>query len=361
MLRLRPAYIYLILFIVAACLLAVHAAPIFAIALGDLSRGERLDLSGHFQLMLAAERTREYREDLDGRIATLEEEIGQLSGRIEAAEDAYVQARSKTGVALRWIQRRGPISYLEVLLGASSLRDALRRMELARSAARGALIALDEIRADKMALDDLRDRLEDLEADALALKNEREQLAVVEADVAESSSRLEQNFGDRWESILVELDELVQLWIDDTEEYLTQLPIRFTSLARRDIEPENVTVEASLFSVRASVPEESLTAILRGEPGLESTRFQFSPDGAELIDDERRILIQGELQIDHLGIVSYSVSDAFFGDLPITDAAVLESIDGLELDLGPALGGMRPQRLEMGEGEIVLILSFFSR
>ena len=360
MLRFRLAHRYLVLLILFAFALGIWAPISRAVVPEDLTEGERRMVADHFSLMLAAERTREILEELDDQVTGLEEEIRQLEDRVRAAEETYLEVRSKTAIALRWIHRMGTTSYLEVLLGSASLREILRKAEVARAAARGALASLDEVRGEKRALDHLRGEIAELRVQLEDVRARRDEVAVAAEELGESRERMVESFGDEWPDLEAELTLLMTMWEEDAEPYLRALSERFARIAERGVVPENVTVETSLFSVRATVPEASLTALLAEEPGLEDTEFRFVPGEARLIDSRHRLSIRGDLEIDRFGVVTYRVSSVEFAGMPVEDRSILDAIARLELDLGPALGGMRPQGLTVGAGELELVLSFFS-
>ncbi len=358
MVRFRPLAKLVIMTLVALSFVGLGVDSHAMVALEELPAARRAELGEQFRLILAAQETQEALDTVEAEMAEVRAQKQQRLARIAGAEETYADARERTVTALRWIHRRGVTSYFEVVVGASSLREVLRRAEVARLAARGALRTLDEVRSEKMALDELRDEVAVLRDELAALETRRAELAEAPEAVASGAEALAEVHGADWPQIEEELYRLTGLWRDATEPYLQRLPERFSAIAEREVEPEGVSVSLSGFSVWVTVPAEGLTALLTGEPGLENTEFQFEPDAAVLLDRTHRIQVRGTLDIDRFGVVHYSVVEMEFAGMPIDDPALIEAVDGLELDLGPALGGMRPQRLVLEEGAIVLVLSF---
>ncbi|MFW5896933.1 MAG: coiled-coil domain-containing protein [Bacillota bacterium] len=359
MLRFHPVHRCLISAGIVLVFLALSGPASIAVELKDLARSDRERLGEHFSLMLAAERTREDREELDRNIEDVEAELAGLRERIESTQRRYTEIHSRTVEVLRWIHRKGSTSYWEVLLGASSLREVLLRAEVARTAARGAALTLEEIRREKGALDEMRFREGELESELGILRDRRDTLLVAVEELRLGEDALSRRFGSDWHGLKSELEELVPLWLDEADPYLGSLTQRFDRLARREVQPEGMSVEQSLFNFRVTVPEEGLSGLVQREPGLETTGFRFVPGEAQLIDEERRLVIRGGLDIDRQGVIRYEVSALEFAGLPMWDGSMIEMVDNIRLDLGSALRGLRPHDLIIEEGEMILILTFF--
>lgn len=359
MLQFRPIHRRLISAMIAILLFILSGSTLAAVDVDDLVLSDREQLSEHFALMLAAELTREDREELDRSIAALEGELVRLRERIESTEKRYSEAHSRTVTVLRWIYRKGSISYWEVLLGASSLREVLRRTDVARRAARGAALTLEEIREEKDMLDEMRVEMDELESELEELAEERDALLVAVEELRRDEDVLSRRFRDDWDELKSELEELVLLWLEEAEPYLRNLSGRFDRLTRREVQPAGVSVEQSLFNLRVTVPEDGLSGLIQREPGLETSRFRFLRGEAQLIDEQRRLVIRGELGIDGQGIIRYDVSALEFAGLPMWDESIIETVDNLRLDLGSALSGLRPHDLTVEEGKMILILTFF--
>ncbi|MFO7942628.1 MAG: hypothetical protein R6U92_08320, partial [Bacillota bacterium] len=83
MLQFRPIHRRLISAMIAILLFILSGSTLAAVDVDDLVLSDREQLSEHFALMLAAELTREDREELDRNIAALEGELVRLRERIE--------------------------------------------------------------------------------------------------------------------------------------------------------------------------------------------------------------------------------------------------------------------------------------
>ncbi|MFO8059228.1 MAG: hypothetical protein R6U70_01025 [Bacillota bacterium] len=328
-----------------------------ASGLDELEDPELQMLSGLFHLLLTVEGARERMDEIDGQIAGIEDEIASLQSIIREGEDKYLKARDRTITSLRWIHRLGPASYLEILLGATSLRDFLRKTEIVGAAARGAVTALADIQREKRSLDELEGEIGALTLQLEDLREEREPLATAEANLQQERDRLAGVFGEQWEPLYAELSSLTIPWEEDVLPYLSGLPSRLARLAERGVAPGDITIIPGVFSFRALIPSSSLNAMMRGEPGLKGAVFDFSPDEVNLIIDGIETVITGTLSLDDRGLVLYEVSGLSFAGLPIRDSGALDLLDEMHLDLGSALQGMRPRSLSVGDGVLELVVT----
>ena len=335
-------------------------SPARASGLEDLAPAEREALSELFHAMLIVEGSRERMEELDEQIADLEAEIVRLQDTILESEDRYLEARSRTVTSLRWINRLGPASYLEILFGATSLRDFLRKTEIMAGAARGAVTALADIQREKQSLDVLHMQIETLTAEVEVLAAEREPLAMAEADLQQHKMQMAEVFGPQWDSLHAELSSLKNLWEGDILPYLETLPRTLSRLADGGVPPEDITIIPSLFSFKAIIPASSLNVMMDAEPRLRGAAFRFAPGEAYLIIDELQVVIRGSLSIDDSGLVVYHVSALEIAGLPIRDRFALGLLEELSLNLGPSLQGMSPRSLNVGEGVLELVVTLFS-
>lgn len=345
--------------ILAIVMIVALAFSSSAYPLEQLSQNERDRLSDYFDWLLAVDMTREEREALDQRITDVEEEIVALEETLETAEDRYLDAKGRTVTALRWIHRRGPTSYFEILIGATSIREFLRESALLRSVSRGALLALSDIRAEKEALAFLEDELVEKQALRGRLRQEREQLAEVEFELERRELELSEYFGAGWPDIRRELEQLIGLWQEEARPYLESLPDHFDQLVQKGLDPDDLTIVASLFTVRLIVPEEAVNRLLDEEDALRGAGFRFAPDEARLEVPDLRLRIIGNFTLDRQGVASYTVDAFEFAGLTRDEPAIVEQLDALKLDFSQEMQGMRVQDLTMGDGMLELTISFF--
>ncbi|MEW6082840.1 MAG: hypothetical protein AB1576_14010 [Bacillota bacterium] len=323
----------------------------------SLEPAERDALSNLFLLLLKMERSRARMDELDVEIGVVQEDIHRLEELLEETEARYREARAKTGTALRWLHRMGPTSYLEVLLGASSLRDFLVRVNLVSSAAKGALRVLAEVQEEKRSFASTREDLDAARDRLSVLEEERSALATAGQEYERGKEGLAASLGPRAPSVFTEMDRLQGAWNSQAKPYLLRLPERLSALMEKGIMPEGVTITPSLFSVRVKIPESGLNAVLAEEAGLKDAAFEFEPGGARLKVPSLDLTLHGSLSVTPQGLLAFSVSQVEFSGLTIRSDPVLEPVSSLSLDLGPSLQGMVPQSISMDQDFIEMTVS----
>ena len=353
--RWRKRCLFLVIFLAYA--LALGAGFASPSPIQSLPPGERDALSDLFLLLLKMERSRARMDELGVEIGVVEADIRRLEGALEETEARYREARAKTGTALRWLHRMGPTSYLEVLLGASSLRDFLVRVNLVSSAARGALRVLAEVQEEKRLFASTRADLDEARARLNALEGERSALATAGKDYQRGKEDLQASLGPRAPLVFAEMERLQGVWNSQAEPYLVRLPERLSALLEKGIMPEGVTITPSLFSVRVKIPESGLNAVLAEEATLKDAAFEFEPGGTRFKIPSLELALHGDLSVTPQGVLAFSVSRVEFSGLTIRSDPVLKSLSNLSLDLGPSLQGMVPRSLSVGQGFIEMTVS----
>lgn len=106
-------------------------------------------------------------EKINRDITVTEEEIAQAEAELKAAEEELARKEDLFKCRLRAIYERGHVSYLDVLLGASSFSDFLNRFNYLRIIATNDQALVENIRAE-------RDRIEAMKQDLEEKKNRLE-------------------------------------------------------------------------------------------------------------------------------------------------------------------------------------------
>lgn len=353
----RASYI-LAAFVIAAAVGWLVVAPTVSASLPpDLEQSELALLSEFFDALLVVERSRDLTVALDRELADTEAQIEDIETRIARGEEGYLEARSRTAAALRWLHRMGPVSYLEVLLGSTSLGDFMRRASLVTAAARGAVTALADVQSEKESLAHMHEELELLVDERDSLAEQREVLAHSEEELEKQRRELSGVFGARWSTVEDSLMSMVKGWDDEVRPFIQELPPRLAHLAEDDVELGDVSIEVSGFNVTALVPASSINRIFMGQPALRGTEFRFEEGEAYLVISELDTVMRGDLSVDRRGVIVYDIISVEFGGLTIEDPELLDAVERIALDLGPALQGLTPRSLTVKEGAVELVLS----
>jgi len=352
--RLRYTSLILLVFLICASLM-LSSSPSYC--LHELPESQRRELADYLALRIAADAREERRSELQERIAGLEGEIQRLEDFLAEAEDRYEEARERTVTALRWLHRMGPASYLEVLLSASSLRDLLQRTEVVAAAARGSLLALTDIRREKLTRAELQTEIDEMGEELAGLKEERDELLVVFDELDRVEGELSREFGGDWPRISDDISELAGMYEDEVIPYLEDLSSHFAEMAEEGAAPADVIIRPSLFQVRAIVPAASLNEVLDQRAGLRGAAFELEPEEVRLVCPQLRLSLSGELSLGDRGIITYDPDAVYLGGLKLTDEHALEAVGRIDLDLSAAMADLQPRELTVREDEVELVLT----
>jgi len=352
---------YLHIVLLGLVLIAVVCWPVshgWAGTTFDDVEPDRLELiSEYFEILAAVEESEAQFVRLTEEIDELTGQLTQLQSQLQESQQQYMHARERTVTALRWLNRKGPMSYLQVLLGAASVRDLLRRAQLVSQTARGVLAAFSDVKAEGEMREQLKEEIEEVSGKIAGLQAERDSLAAIREDLHQHDDQLAEVFGHQWAHMAARLDELIVIWQDSCIRYLEQLPERFARLAKKDLDPDDITVATSLFEVVVTVPEASLNEILDTDPQLRGAEFRFTPQQAQLRVDELSLAVYGELSITRQGLVTFQPVGVQLDGIPLSPDVAGDAIHQFGLDLSSAVGALRAESLTVRSGEVEILLS----
>lgn len=355
----------ILIFVVLALALSLSPIPFARVArtsgFAALDPQEKDALSELFGMMLIMERSAERKEALEAETAVLKDEIGSLEGVLKDTEVRYAEARAQTSASLRWLHRMGPTSYLEVLLGATTLREFLTRMDLVVTAIRGTLRALSEIQLERRSLSSLREDLATKSARLEALADEADDLARIHRSFQDRQDELAPLFGSQAKKRYEELTDLLTYWNREVEPYLDALPAHLANFAKEAPMPEGIKIVPSLFSVKVIVPASSLNDLLLGIESLLGAMLLLDPGETLLSVPKLMLALKGTLSLDTQGRVLYRISGIEFAEMNLSQEVVRAPLDDLYLDLGPGLQGMVPRGLVVKHDTLELTVSLASK
>lgn len=186
----KRAFLFAVL-LLGAFILAVAAIPVYAGSLEE-RRQEQAELEERLEQERTALQQQRNREtslqaelaQLDRRLKELQEELERLAGEIEAAEEeiniieeelveaeeqlAYREELLKTRI--RAIYERGTVTYLEVLLGATSFSDFINRFNNLKLIANNDQRLVEEVEAERDRIQGIRDELEEKKNELEAMR-----------------------------------------------------------------------------------------------------------------------------------------------------------------------------------------------
>lgn len=290
-------------------------------------------------------------------IAAQEALITAQQGLIDGSARRFDSLRDSLGILLRSQQRAGAGSRLETLLGAQSLKDLMRRINLLRDLTRSTDRLMTEVETSRK---DLETRKQQMTQALSALQAQRQTLE-------EAHSRRLQARGD--------LERYLASLKTDKAKYEADLKLmetRWQSLkplfaeaiggvnrliAAGGLPPDTVTVSLSLFGgTKGYIHQDRFNSALAQEKSLPRMTFGFNPGKMTLEFPGYEITLSGQLQLKDPQTLEYVVASGTFYGLPLSDSALrdLFSQGDLVFSLRTMIGNTAIRRIELREGLVEL-------
>lgn len=330
--------------------------------LETLDRAEKETLA---ELFLVTESIKEQEREL----AALQERQEQVLVALDRAEidyeeaaANYEEARGTATEALRWLQKLGPVSYIDLIVGAASFSDFWQRLDTIFLAVRGVERALQHLTvtrekaiAQKEGLTATRDELERVVAAA------REKLQQLEKTRGQMEASLA-GLGDRRQEYERYLAELEDLWLQELIPYLkaaaTELLKLMSSGGQDALE---IDWQLTRDGLKGRLPFTALNASLAASPILQGAQFSGADGQLVFTVPERGLTLQGKLSLDEGGREgSFDVEEIWLWGMPISPTVLADYREETRFTLTvPSLApGIRLREIRVTADALEMTLGF---
>jgi len=261
---------------------------------------------------------------LSEEIKQLQKSIKQLEESIEEKQEAYDNRCQILKQVLVNYQRRGPASYIEILLQAENLSSFIKSLNILKDISRNTRELLDELKERQRELIDKKAALEEenvllvqkraeLEADI----SKKLQLVRQKEDYLESLKQESEYFSQQLELVLRMWDNCLKLFAEVSKE-ITEI------INGGYITAEDLNIGFGFFSISGYIEEDTINDALSEHSRLSNTIFRFE-DGRAIIEvpDERLKLI-GDFVVTGNKEVSFQAQEGYFFDLPLEKSSIDE-------------------------------------
>lgn len=271
---------------------------------------------------------------LAAEIERLQESIRKLTASIEEKQSSYDKQLDILKQVLVNYQRRGPASYLEIILQAKDLSSFIKSLNILKDISHNTNELLTELKEGKTELEEkkssleadktlLRQKLdklaEDLKIKQQLQKQKEDYLAVLQQDRDNYSKQLELVAG-MWE-------ECMRLFPEISEEIKEIIEAGYLTL-------EDLHIKLGFFTMSGYIDEKTFNKVLADNSKLTQTLFKFE-DGRVVIDvPQERLLLRGKFIITGKSAVSFVADEGYFYDLPLEQTSIDELFanKGLTID-----------------------------
>lgn len=271
---------------------------------------------------------------LAAEIERLQESIRKLTASIEEKQSSYDKQLDILKQVLVNYQRRGPASYLEIILQAKDLSSFIKSLNILKDISHNTNELLTELKEGKTELEEkkssleadktlLRQKLdklaEDLKIKQQLQKQKEDYLAVLQQDRDNYSKQLELVAG-MWE-------ECMRLFPEISEEIKEIIEAGYLTF-------EDLHIKLGFFTMSGYIDEKTFNKVLADNSKLTQTLFKFE-DGRVVIDvPQERLLLRGKFIITGKSAVSFVADEGYFYDLPLEQTSIDELFanEGLTID-----------------------------
>jgi peptidoglycan hydrolase CwlO-like protein len=301
-----------------------------------ISENERAVLQNLFVLTQEIEEMDREQENTINEIEILRIETKAVGEKIEIQQRDYDSKLDVLKQVLVSYQRRGPASYLRIILGSDNLTSFLRSINTVKDLTRntgdlldsleqekGVLIAEREGLAEGIALlEAKRGALEEAVAKKRQLREEQEAYLNSLQEEAVHYRELLANLQDKWDQIKVLFSDIVK---------------EFDRIIGEGKYPmEDLDLKFGLLNVKGTIREDTLNAVYKDNSNLTEIVFHFYPGRAEIEIPDKQLALRGTFSVEGGRALKFTAEEGSFYGMDLEKASIEELFrDGhLSIDFG---------------------------
>ncbi len=293
---------------------------------------------------------------LEEEIHDLDAAIQSLDENIRIKQEDYDNGLSVMEVILKNYQKRGPVSYLQLILSSDSVATLIDRINGIRDISRGTGRLLDRLQGEKEALESEKIKLDE---SLVQLNNKRSELQRSIQAKEKASLELENRL-----SALQDEREKYEDWLAQLESSLVDIkPVFSDTIAQlsKDIESGNlsqdlVAIKLGLDGVSGTISDESLNRDLSLKNYPAKVRILFAKDEMILEMPELQLIMKGRLEQLDDRTLGYSLNVGEFMGLTLERSAMEELFSAglFELRFETLLGNNTIRSIRVEDGYLYM-------
>lgn len=331
--------------------------------LDSISEKEQKVLQELFFILQDIEEMERQQVETEEEIKKLKDDIENVSSRIEKEESTYEQKIDTLREVLQIYQRRGPASYLEIILSSDSFSALIRRINIIRDLSRNTGALLEELDERKQILQEEKSKLDG----ALSLLEEKQgelKRALL------SKEKLKNDMEEYLASLDIErlyyenqLNQIEKVWAE-AKKTLSDSIANFSDVLKQGKLPyEKIKVTISLGRVKGSIDEETFNQVAKEYIGDKAIEFHFYENKIQAIIPDSQFSISGSFIIVDGHTLQFVAEEGNFYGMMLTEESLEEIFKNgqIQLNLEPVLYGNTLESVKIKEGhfEVSSKISFF--
>ena len=293
---------------------------------------------------------------LNDEISELEDSIINLDESIAEKQIAYDDGLSAMEEVLVNYQRRGPVSYLQLILSSGSIKTLVERINGLRDLSRGTSSLLSKLEEEKLVLVAEKEKLDESVLLLTRKRNDLEKsLELRKASVRDLEARLDslQDERSRFEDYLAQLQQSME----DIKPIFSQT----MSMLSSDIEKVNlsedlISLQISFAGVKGTIMDEKLNLELQSKAYPTTVEIEFRKGSMVLEMPEIDFSMEGNLEQLNDTTLAFKMTTGEYMGFTLEQAAMeqLFSSGLFELKLAALLGRNTIRSVELQDGYLVL-------
>lgn len=324
--------------------------------LKGISEEEREVLQTLFLLAQEIEEMKRREGEIGQEIKAIYQEVKSLEDTIAVEESAFERKRDVLEQVLKSYQRKGPGSFLEILLESDNLSVFLRRINTFRDLTRNTgelLTSLEEskgkLSAEKVRLSEKMLFIEGKQQELRVALEKKEQL------IESQESYLASLAGKRayYQEYLTNLQKLFQ----ELGGFFETVAEEFVKVVEEgNIPSDALKTTITFMNITGTIDEKTFNDIIKANPRLPEMTFRFLPGKIEMTIPEKNLLLIGNFAILEGNRIEFAAEEGTFFGMPLEAGALEALIRGIHLilDLKPLIGKNILHAVEILEGKLTL-------
>ena len=292
--------------------------------LEGISEEEKVVLEELFRLQqeidgLVAEETKVTHE-----LESLQRQIEELGEEIKQKQVNYRQQLNVLEQVLVNYQRRGPASYIELLLKSNNLSEFLMSLNIMKDISHNVeelLVGLEssrlELEEEKLLLSEKTTQIEEKQAELLLTLEAKEEVQT------KQETNLASLHKDR-EFYQEQLSNISQMWSDCQLIFSDVVKELNRIIGSGYYTEEDLNLTYGFFTVQGYLQGENFNRILKENSNMTDTIFLFEEEKVIIRVPEKHLELQGYFEIAGESAISYVVTEGTFYDLPLEAASMEE-------------------------------------
>jgi len=323
-----------------------------------ISEEEKKVLEELFTLSQEIDEMEKEEEKLGGEIEILEQDIEGLEKKIQETEDKYIEKRDVLKEILVIYQRKGPASYLEILLSSESLNMFLWRMSTLQDLSRGTAKLLDSLEESR---EKLAQEKAELDEKLIRLEEKQKELIVALEKKVQAREAMEEylaSLKEEREHYQEQLDQIQTVW-NDAKQLFPRITAEFTRIVEEgNLPPGLLEINISMRGIEGTIKEESFNQIASDYSTLPKMNFDFKPGRVEISVPDKHLVLEGTFDIEGGRALVFEVEKGSFYGMPLGEGALAELFPegNLVIDLSPILGINTLESVEIQEAQLKFLI-----